>query len=214
MSPDASKSAAQLFGAVPRDTRERILFAALDLFYTDGFHEVGLDRVLAQVGVTKTTFYNHFESRDHLILEALEVRDAWEGAAMERSMREKAGYDPRALLLAAFDVLDEWFNHPDYKGCLFVLACAEFPSPSHPIHKRAAKSFVAVEESAQKMAEAAGLRDPGTFARSYAMLLEGALTRRLVSGDNGAARAAGEIVGRLLEAELGPAKPRESALRD
>lgn len=206
MAPDPSKSAAQLFGAVPRDTRERILFAALDLFYTHGFHEVGLDRVLAHVGVTKTTFYNHFESRDHLILEALGVRDGWEGAAMERAMREKAGYDPRALLLASFEVLDEWFNHPDYKGCLFVLACAEFPSPSHPVHKRAARSFEAAEESARKMAEAAGVRDPVAFARSYAMLLEGALTRRLVSGDNGAARVAGEIVARLLEADLGPAR--------
>src|SRR5262245_49869827 len=107
------KAAADLLGIPPpRDTREKILFTALDLFYRHGFHEVGIDRVIAAVGVTKTTFYNHFESRDHLILEALGVRETWENTAMERGMRARAGYDPRGLLLAVFDVLDEWFNHP------------------------------------------------------------------------------------------------------
>src|SRR5687768_2425468 len=160
MAENAYKSAAELFGAPgpPRDTRERILHAAIDLFYGYGFHEVGLDRVLAAAGVTKTTFYNHFESRDQLILEALEVRETWEGAALERGMRARAGYDPRGLLLAHFDVMDEWFNHPDYRGCMFVLACAEFPVPSDPIHKRAARAFVAAEEAAHGMAKAAGVR--------------------------------------------------------
>jgi AcrR family transcriptional regulator len=60
------KTAAELFAKVPepRDTREKILFTALDLFHVHGFHAVGLDRILGAVGVTKTTFYNHFESRD------------------------------------------------------------------------------------------------------------------------------------------------------
>src|SRR5262245_18378090 len=197
--------AADLFGVpAPRDTRERILFTAVDLFYGHGFHEVGLDRVLAAAGVTKTTFYNHFESRDHLILEALSMRDTWAGAAMERGMRERAGYDPRALLLACFEVLDEWFNRPDYKGCLFVLACAEYPLPTDPIHRRAAERFRAAEAATCGMARAAGVRDPEAFARAHAMLVEGALTRRLVSGDNGAARAARDIAARLLDAELGP----------
>ncbi len=99
MAPDLPKSAAQLFGAAPRDTRERILFTALDLFYTHGFHEVGLDRILTAVGVTKTTFYNHFESRDHLILEALAVRDGWEArsGASEGPRRGRLTSSPAAL---------------------------------------------------------------------------------------------------------------------
>jgi AcrR family transcriptional regulator len=195
------RTAAEVFGVPdpPRDTREKILYTALDLFYAHGFHEVGLDRILGAVGVTKTTFYNHFESRDALILEALALRERWEGAAMERGMRERAGYDPKALLLATFDVLDEWFNHPDYRGCIFVLACAEFPLPSHPIHRRAAEGFHAAEEQTRGLAKAAGVRDPDAFARRYVMLLQGALARRLVSRDDGAAREAGEVVARLLE---------------
>jgi AcrR family transcriptional regulator len=201
------KTARDLFGGGtrPRDTRERILFAAIDLFYEHGFHEVGIDRVIDAAGVTKTTFYNHFESRDHLILEALATRDAWEGALVERRMREIAGYDPRALLLAYFDVLDEWFTHPDYQGCLFVLASAQYPSPKHPVHRRAAQSFSAAEAALTGLARAAGVRDPTAFGRTCAMLVQGALTRRLVSGDNGAARAAREVVERMLAEQTPPA---------
>jgi AcrR family transcriptional regulator len=208
-----SKSAATLFGdqPPPRDTRERILHRAIDLFYTYGFHEVGLDRVIEDVGVTKTTFYNHFESRDHLILEALALRESWEAAAVEKGMRARAGYDPRALLLAHFDVMDEWFNHPDYRGCMFVLACAEFPVPTHPVHRRAAKTIQDSEEQTRGLARAAGVRDPAAFARTYAMLMEGALVRRLVGGDNGAARAAREIVARLLDEEAPAGRAAGSA---
>ena len=204
MPMNEGKAAADLLGIPPpRDTREKILFAALDLFYRHGFHEVGIDRVIAAVGVTKTTFYNHFESRDHLILEALGVRETWENSAMERGMRARAGYDPRALLLATFDVLDEWFNHPDYRGCMFVLASAQFPLPSDPIHKRAAQAFRTIEEATRGMAKAAGIADPDAFSRKYVMLVEGALVRRLVTGDNSSAREARDIVARMLEAEVG-----------
>jgi AcrR family transcriptional regulator len=204
MATSANKTAAEIFKRpAPRDTRERILYVALDHFYAFGFHEVGLDRILEAVGVTKQTFYNHFQSRDDLILAALDARGAWEADARERGMRERAGYDPRALLLAYFDVLDEWFNHPDYKGCMFVLACAEFPVRTDPIHKRAAKAFEAAEEQIRGLAKAAGVRDPEGFARAFMMMLEGAQTRRLITGDNGAAKTARGIVVGLLDAELG-----------
>ncbi|MHC5064663.1 MAG: TetR/AcrR family transcriptional regulator, partial [Planctomycetota bacterium] len=105
-----AKTVAQLFSEVPepRDTREKILFTALDLFHMHGFHEVGVDRILTAVGVTKTTFYNHFESRDALICEAIKLRDSWDQAAFEKRLKERAGYAPKDMLLGMFDVLDEW----------------------------------------------------------------------------------------------------------
>jgi hypothetical protein len=96
---------------------------------------------------------------------------------------------------------------------MFVLACAEFPVPTHPVHKRAAKTFQAVEAQAQGLAKAAGVADPEGFARTYVMLIEGALTRRLVGGDNGAARAAREIVARMLDAEERAAGKAPSSAR-
>src|SRR5687768_4545275 len=105
------RPAAELFGvrSVPRNARDRLIDTAIDLFYQHGFHAVGLDRVIAETGVTKTTFYKHFESKDDLIVAAIERRDAWESRAWERAVRKLAGPDPRAQLLAVFDVMDAWF---------------------------------------------------------------------------------------------------------
>src|SRR5262245_66679735 len=95
---------------MPSGTRERLLETAKELFYRDGFHAVGLDRILADVGVTKTTFYNHFQSKQALILEVLRVRDQWWRKTFARRLRERAGDDPAAQLRAIFAVLDEFID--------------------------------------------------------------------------------------------------------
>ncbi len=204
MANERGPTAEELFGAgrPPRDTKERLLYAALNLFYAYGFHAVGLDRILQEVGVTKTTFYNHYESKDDLILAAVAKQDEWEQAAFARRLQEKAGFDPKKLLLAMFDVVDEWFNDPRYRGCLFLLASQEFPNPKDPIHKAAAKHYVASEASVRQMAEAAGVDDPDTFAQEWVVLLQGALTYRQVAGADGAARIARGLAEGLLERRL------------
>lgn len=198
-------SFAELFGdARPRDTRERILFGALELFKTHGFHAVGLDRILAEVGVTKTTFYNHFPSKDDLVVEAIRLRDAWESRAFARAVQEKAGYDPRAMLLAIFDVLDEWFTLDRYRGCVFILACAEFPDPRDPVHRVAARHFGVAEEEIAKMAAAAGADDPAALAREWVTLMQGATVDRLVRGDDLGAQVARSIAEAILARRLPP----------
>ncbi len=201
----SDKTAAELFSEIPepRDTRERILFTALDLFHSQGFHAVGLDRILAEVGVTKTTFYNHFESRDALICDAIKTRDQWDRAAFERRVRERAGYAPRDMLLAMFDVLDEWFTHEDFRGCIFLHACAEFPSPNHPVHRAAASHYAVSEGDVAKMASAAGVSHPETLAKEWVLLLEGAITHRMATGFDLSARVAKGIATRLLDAASG-----------
>src|SRR4051812_50138339 len=66
------KLASELLGAPdpPRTGRERLVAAAVDLFYRNGFGAVGVDRVIAAAGVTKTTFYKHFEGKDDLMVAA------------------------------------------------------------------------------------------------------------------------------------------------
>ena len=74
------------------------------------FHAVGLDRIIRDVGVTKTTFYNHFESKDDLIIAAIRMRDRWETSSFERTVEhftdgdllnadhETGRHDPSAAL--------------------------------------------------------------------------------------------------------------------
>lgn len=202
---EPSKSVAELFRQAPepRDTRERILYAGLELFHEHGFHAIGLDRILTAASVTKTTFYNHFESRDALIREAIELRDRWDQGVFEQRIRELAGYDPKAMLLAMFDVLDEWFTHEDFAGCLFMHACSEFPDRRDPIHRAAAAHFAVSRENVAQMAKAVGISEPEAFAAQWVLLLEGAIIHRVISGDDHAARTAKSIAELLLERASG-----------
>lgn len=198
------KRAFELFGdrQEPSTTREKLLETAIDRFYVQGFHAVGLDQILSEVGVTKTTFYNHFESKDELILEALKRRDQWEGKAFIERAAELGGGDAKATILAMFDVFDEWFNHPDYFGCLFLNVCIEFPSPNDPIHKAGSESYEHLTEYIAELAEQAGGADPRSLAEQLTMLMQGALTHRQVAGDDGAAAKARSVAEALIQQAL------------
>ena len=196
----SEKTTAEIFGdgATPRNTREKILFAALDLFLTYGVHAVGIDRIFGDVGVTKTTFYNHFPSKDDLVVEALAVRDQWELNTLMAQLHERAGYDPKGMLLAIFDVLDDWFRHEDFRGCIFINTCSEFPAPTSPIHRAAAQHKKNLLTKIIQMARGANVDDPEALASEWAILLDGAVTHRLVSGDDHIANTARRIAERVL----------------
>jgi len=186
-------------------TRDRLIAAAQARFYNAGFHAVGLDQVLHDVGITKQAFYRHFESKDELALETIRRRDALESA--EFGSRVNAlGDTAREKLLAMFDVLDEWFHDPNYKGCLFMVACAEFPNRHDPLHQAAADHFDASEAAIEELARRAGADDPSALAKEFVMLLQGALIYRLVTGDNDAAKRARVQGERVLRDRLKPSR--------
>ena len=220
----SGKTVAELFDdgtsvGEPTSTRDRLIEAALGLFYQYGFHAVGLDRILADVGISKQAFYKHFPSKDDLAVEAIRLRDRRESAAFMRQVLRRAtdgdgGAEPRRVLLAMFDVLDDWFNHPDYTGCLFLTACAEFPSPHDPIHQAAAAHSKASLAEMCRLAEAAGADEPAALAGELKMLIAGAITDRLVLGDNSSAKVARGLadlaLARHLDRPKTPARHRKT----
>lgn len=184
------KPVAELFGLpdTPKTGRARLVHAAIELFYSHGFQAVGIDRILAEAGVTKTTFYKHFESKDDLLVAAIRQRDEWEMQAWLTAIQKQGGDDPRQQLIALFDVLDIWFNAPDFRGCQFINAAAEFPNPSDPVHLVAAEHKRKNRDFFRDLARAAGATDPETFADRYTALIEGTLVLRQVHGRDDAAR--------------------------
>lgn len=100
--------------------RERILLTAHELFYRDGIRATGIDRVIAESGVAKLTFYRHFPSKNELVREFLEYRHrhwmAWFVDALQRH-----GGDSKALVPA----LGEWFGGDGYRGCAFINSVGE-----------------------------------------------------------------------------------------
>jgi AcrR family transcriptional regulator len=188
---------------MPSSRRDHLVDTAVALFGRHGFHATGIDRVLRESGVAKMTLYKHFRSKDELILAVLRRRDErfrnWFVRAVERR-----GRTPRARLLALFDALGEWFAGPDFWGCTFINASAEFGDPDHPIHAAAAEHKRLVLGYVRGLAEAAGAPDPEALARQLMLLAEGAIVIAQVSGEAGAAAEARGAAEVLIAAALGP----------
>jgi AcrR family transcriptional regulator len=161
-----------------------------------------LDQIIDAVGITKTTFYKHFESKDELMVEAVRVRDEWEMQAWSRAVRRIAGDDPRAQLLGFFDVMDVWFNDPSFRGCMFINTAAEFPNPNDPIHEAAAVHKRRTRDVFRDLAAMAGVIDAEAVADQLTVLLEGTLVLRQIHGRNDAARVIRPTVERLLDASI------------
>jgi AcrR family transcriptional regulator len=191
--------------------RERLLEIAEDVFYRDGFHAVGLDRILAEVGVTKTTFYNHFQSKDELILEVLRARDQWWRKIFLRRLTERVGDDPAAQLHAIFDVLDEFVGADTFNGCIFVNVAVEFPGPQTPAHRAAAEHKELMTIMLRDLALRAGARDPVALAEEIALLMEGAYVTRQVTGNLRAAAIGKRAAAALLARQLPTRPPHEAA---
>jgi AcrR family transcriptional regulator len=211
-----NKTVSELLGLPPppKTGRERLVAAAIELFYRHGFAAVGIDQIIAQAGVTKTTFYKHFESKDDLMVAAVKRRDEWESVAWDRAIRKIAGKDPARQLLAFFDVLDIWFNEPEFRGCMFMNAAAEFPNPNDPVHQAAVAHKRRSREEWRNQALAGGADAAGaeTFADCFAAMVEGALILRQTQGRNDAARVVRAAVQQLILMYLPLARER-SALK-
>ncbi len=182
--------------------REQLVETALELFCSGGFHATGIDRILAESGVAKMTLYNHFKSKDELILAALRLRDErfrnWFMRDVERRTR-----DPRGRLLACFDALAEWFARPDFSGCTFINAAAEFGQSGNPIHGACAEHKRLVAAYVRDLVEAAGATEPQDLADGLVLLMEGAIVMTHVADDAEAAakakRAAEVLIARALD---------------
>ena len=74
-----------------KTTRLRLIEAAVRRFYRDGFRNVGIDQVFSDVGISKTAFYKHFESKDDLMLAALEMQNGWIQETFRTMIRERGG---------------------------------------------------------------------------------------------------------------------------
>ncbi len=176
--------------------REHLLDTALELFYRDGFHATGIDRIVAEAGVAKMTLYKHFKSKDELILAALRRRDERFRNWFMRAVERRAA-TPRGRLLAVFDALGEWAAGEAFSGCMFINAAAEFERADDPIHAAAAEHKRLVLAYLRELAAAAGAADPDSLARQLFLLEEGAIVAAYVVGDTGAhadAKAAAEVL--------------------
>jgi len=179
--------------------RERLLAAADELFYEEGVHTVGIDRIIERAGVAKASLYNTFGSKDELIRAYLESRHF---ARQERVTRFIARYDtPRDRLLGVFDALGSFAAEPGYRGCAFMNASAE-SLPGGPVEEVSDQSRAWTRALFTELAEAAGVADPARLADQLVLLYDGATVGARMDRTAATCVAARAIAETLLDAAL------------
>lgn len=115
------------------EARERLLRTAGQLFYAEGIHTVGVDRLVAESKVTNATFYRHFRSKDDLAVAYIGSVD--QAIRTQLDTLTAADVPTDAILRGIGASLVEQIRSPGYRGCAFLNAAAEFPDPDHPVHR-------------------------------------------------------------------------------
>jgi len=195
-------------GPAGQPLRDHIAEVAAALFYSDGIHVVGVDRVAAKASVTKRTLYRHYRSKDELIAAALQVGP-------------KVGFpregSPQDRILGAFEMLERFLTGTHYRGCPFIIYASELTDRKHParilietlVYKRRAWFKARAAE--------AGASAPEILSEQLDVLFDGALASGAKRGELKPIAAAGAAARILLEGATSRKKPgqaRSSARRN
>lgn len=189
---------APMLNAPAATARDRLIDTAIALFNRHGFHATGVDRIVAVAKVAKKTLYAHFPSKEDLILAALSRKRA---AFSDKflPMVLASSDDPKERLLALFELAKSWFADPDFHGCIFINAAAEYSEAGHPINACAREFKTLLHDFARTQAAAGGVADPDGLADQIALLFEGATTVAQVSARPDAATTAKTIAAQLID---------------
>ena len=181
--------------------RDELVRRALKIFYRNGFHATGMDMLAAESGVSKTSMYKHFRTKEDLILAVLRLRDENFRNWLFRRM-EELGDTPVAQLLAVYDALGEWFAEQEFRGCMFIKASAEYQEADHAIHAQSAEHKRLLFEHFALLCRAAGATSPDELAHELLLLKEGAIVMAVLGRNRAAATDARRAAGVLIRAGL------------
>jgi AcrR family transcriptional regulator len=161
--------------------RDQLLETAWQLFYRNGYHATGIDRILAEAGVAKMTLYKHFRSKEELILAVLNKRNDQFRESFSRFLRAKKRAPDRQLL-AVFDWLITWVSSKEFRGCFLQKAMAEYQDLHDPIHQAALAHKTAFHAEIGQLVAEAGMANPKVLAQQLALLVEGAIVSSHATG--------------------------------
>lgn len=163
--------------------RQRLIETAERLFYAEGIHSVGIDRIIAEANVAKMTLYNHFASKDELILAVLEYREQRVQEMFDRSM-ERRLQGGATRLEAYFGALKDWFRSPEFRGCAFINAFVELADADHPAAKFAAAHKRRLQKTLRELAVEAAGDASAAMAPALSLLVEGAIVAAVMHGSS------------------------------
>ena len=170
-------------GAPPKGevcARGRILTTASELFYREGIRAIGVDTVVEQSGVSKTSLYRLFDSKDALIAAFVTEKDQlfwlwWDG------VEEQYAGDLRALLEALLSGIAEKIGRPAFRGCPFLNLATGCPDQNHPGRVIARDNREEMRARLATIVAKLGVRDPNRTASQIALIINGAYVTGLLA---------------------------------
>ena len=177
--------------------RQRLLDAATDLFYNEGIHAVGVDRIIEVAGVTRATMYKQFAGKEGLVLAYLESEDRGLRALFAEAAQ--ASDDPAELLDLVVAGIEHDIRERHTRGCPFINAAAEYPDAG-PVRELIADHREWFRGTLRQLAEAAHLRDPDGVAASLVLLRDAALVGGYLDGQDRVAPAFARTARELIAA--------------
>ena len=156
-----------------RSARQRILDAAIPLFYQQGARAVGIDTVIAKSGVAKMSLYRNFRSKDELIAACLDERDRGYWAWFDRVVAGHPG-DPREQLRGVIRGVAKRTSKPGYRGCFFLNTATDYVDRWHPGRKLAVRHKQKLASRLLKICRLLPVQDPLALSRQLVLLINGA----------------------------------------
>lgn len=175
--------------------RRRLLDTATRLFYEGGIHAVGVDRIIAEAGVAKATFYNHFPSKDDLVVAYLEEIDRLGRAAVGALPKQP----PRKMIAAIMGRISEAVTMGGWRGCPFLNAAAEYPDPASPVRQAINARRVWYHDSLRNLLAEDGDPAPSVTASLLVALSDGLMESAYLDDADSVPALVREAVARLLD---------------
>jgi AcrR family transcriptional regulator len=146
---------------------------------------VGVDRVLAEAGVTRATMYRHFAGKEALVVAYLDLEDATIRGYFEQAAERLAPDSPPvALLEAVIEGVAEDARRYHTRGCPFINAAAEYPDARSPVREVVARHREWFRSTLAEVVAAAGVAEPERVATSLVLLRDAALVGVYLDGED------------------------------
>lgn len=162
-----------------------ILETALELFAQYGFHFVGVDRIIAQSGVAKMTFYKYFPSKDMLIERVLEKRN--KDLQEEISVVIDKAKTPQSKIKSIFTWYENWFNSPSFHGCMFIKAAEEFHGKKPKVNQVAQSHKSWLTNKMRCILDEQEIKDSKSISTHFMIILDGLTVNRSIQNKAGLA---------------------------
>jgi AcrR family transcriptional regulator len=181
--------------------RERLIETAIELFYQEGIRAIGIDTVVARSGVSKSSLYRTFASKEDLIAAFAEEQNHRFWQWWDETTTPHAGA-PRKQIKALFEGIAEQIANPQFRGCPFINLATEFPDRRHPGTAIACINKAEVRKRLRLLAQTLDARDPRQLGDQLALLIDGAYGHAVTRSAAGLKRELVEIAALLIDAQV------------